>query len=199
MILEDNPYGELRFDGEDLPTLKSMDTEGIVLYCSSFSKILSAGIRLGYLCGPEPVVQKMVVAKQSEDVHTNIFFQMLTYRYMTERDLDAHIAGIRKLYREKCALMLDTLDRNMPKSVTYSRPQGGLFIWMTLPDSIDMMTYVRAALEQGVAVVPGNTFLCDTEGSINAVRLNYSTPSDEEIVRGCEILAKVARELLDKK
>ena len=199
MILEDNPYGELRFDGEDLPTLKSMDTEGIVLYCSSFSKILSAGIRLGYLCGPEPVVQKMVVAKQSEDVHTNIFFQMLTYRYMTERDLDAHIAGIRKLYREKCALMLDTLDRNMPKSVTYSRPQGGLFIWMTLPDSIDMMTYVRAALEQGVAVVPGNTFLCDTEGSINAVRLNYSTPSDEEIVRGCEILAKVARELLHKK
>lgn len=199
MILEDNPYGELRFAGEDLPTLKSMDTEGIVLYCSSFSKILSAGIRLGYLCGPEPVVQKMVVAKQSEDVHTNIFFQMLTYRYMTERDLDAHIAKIRKLYREKCALMLDTLDRHMPASVTYSRPEGGLFIWMTLPDSIDMLTYVRAALEQKVAVVPGNTFLCDPEGSINAVRLNYSTPSDAEIVQGCEILASVARQMLEGK
>lgn len=197
MILEDNPYGELRFSGTDLPTLKSMDTEGIVLYSSSFSKILSAGIRLGYLCGPEPVVQKMVVAKQSEDVHSNIFFQMLTCRYMTELDLDAHIAGIRTLYRDKCALMLNTLDAYMPKSVTYSRPEGGLFIWMTLPDSIDMMTYVRSALEQGVAVVPGNTFLCDTEGSINAVRLNYSTPSDEEIVRGCEILAKVAREMLE--
>lgn len=199
MILEDNPYGELRFAGEDLPTLKSMDTAGIVLYCSSFSKILSAGIRLGYLCGPEPVVQKMVVAKQSEDVHTNIFFQMLTYRYMTERDLDAHIAKIRKLYREKCALMLDTLDRHMPASVTYSRPEGGLFIWMTLPDSIDMLTYVRAALEQKVAVVPGNTFLCDPEGSINAVRLNYSTPSDAEIVQGCEILASVARQMLEGK
>ena len=196
MILEDNPYGELRFSGTDLPTLKSMDTEGIVLYSSSFSKILSAGIRLGYLCGPEPVVQKMVVAKQSEDVHSNIFFQMLTYRYMTEKNLDAHIAGIRTLYRDKCALMLNTLDAHMPKSVTYSRPEGGLFIWMTLPDSIDMMTYVRETLKQGVAVVPGNTFLCDTEGSINAVRLNYSTPSDEEIVRGCEILAKVAREML---
>ena len=144
-------------------------------------------------------MQKMVVAKQSEDVHSNIFFQMLTYRYMTERDLDAHISGIKKLYREKCALMLDTLDRNMPNSVTYSRPQGGLFIWMTLPDSIDMITYVRAALEQGVAVVPGNTFLCDTEGTINAVRLNYSTPSDEDIVRGCEILAKVARDMLETK
>ncbi len=199
MILEDNPYGELRFAGEDLPTLKSMDTAGIVLYCSSFSKILSAGIRLGYLCGPEPVVQKMVVAKQSEDVHTNIFFQMLTYRYMTERDLDAHIAKIRKLYREKCALMLDTLDQHMPASVTYSRPEGGLFIWMTLPDSIDMLTYVRAALEQKVAVVPGNTFLCDPEGSINAVRLNYSTPSDAEIVQGCEILASVARQMLEGK
>ena len=95
--------------------------------------------------------------------------------------------------------MLDTLDRHMPNSVTYSRPQGGLFIWMTLPDSIDMMTYVRAALDKGVAVVPGNTFLCDTESTINAVRLNYSTPSDEDIVRGCEILAKVARDMLETK
>ncbi len=118
---------------------------------------------------------------------------------MTEKNLDAHIAGINTLYRDKCALMLSTLDAHMPKSVTYSRPEGGLFIWMTLPDSIDMMTFVRKALEQGVAVVPGNTFLCDTEGSINAVRLNYSTPSDADIVRGCEILASVAAEMLEAK
>lgn len=196
MIIEDNPYGELRFAGEDIPTLKSMDTEGIVLYSSSFSKILSAGMRVGYMCGPEPVVQKMVVAKQSEDVHTNIFFQMLTYRFMTECDLDAHIAGIRKLYRDKCSLMLETLDRCMPECVKYTRPEGGLFLWLTLPEEINMPEFVKKALEYKVAVVPGNTFLCDTNATINAVRLNYSTPSDEDIVKGCTLLAKAVKEML---
>lgn len=196
MILEDNPYGELRFKGENIPTLKSMDTEGIVLYSSSFSKILSSGMRLGYMCGPEPVVQKMVVAKQAEDVHSNIYFQMLTYRYITEYDLDGHIAKINELYRKKCSLMLETLDENMPKEVKYTRPEGGLFIWVTLPEKIHMLTYVKRCLENKVAVVPGNTFLCDTEGSINAVRINYSTPSDEEIVTGCKVMARVAREML---
>ncbi len=196
IIIEDNPYGELRFAGEDIPTIKSMDTEGIVLYSSSFSKILSAGMRVGYMCGPEPIIQKMVVAKQSEDVHTNIFFQMLTHRFMTECDLDGHIQGIRKLYRDKCSLMLSTLDRVMPECVKYTRPQGGLFLWLTLPEEIKMIDFVQRALENKVAVVPGNTFLCDTAGAINAVRLNYSTPSDEDIVRGCEILGRVAREML---
>ena len=196
MIIEDNPYGELRFAGEEVPTLKSMDTEGIVLYSSSFSKILSAGMRVGYMCGPEPVIQKMVVAKQSEDVHTNLFFQMLTYRFMTECDLDSHIAGIRKLYRDKCNLMLETLDRVMPECVTYTRPEGGLFLWLTLPEKINMPDFVKKALEYKVAVVPGSTFLCDTNDTINAVRLNYSTPSDEAIVKGCELLGAVVKEML---
>ena len=113
MILEDNPYGELRFSGGDVPTIKSMDTEGLVIYTSSFSKILSAGMRVGFVIAPEAVASKMVVAKQSEDVHTNLFFQMLCYRYMTECDLDAHIASIRALYRHKCGLMLDALDAAM--------------------------------------------------------------------------------------
>ncbi|MBE6588204.1 MAG: PLP-dependent aminotransferase family protein [Ruminococcaceae bacterium] len=198
MIIEDNPYGELRFAGEEVPTLKSMDTEGIVLYSSSFSKILSAGMRVGYMCGPEPVIQKMVVAKQSEDVHTNIFFQMLTYRFMTECDLDAHIAGIRKLYRDKCNLMLETLDRVMPDCVKYTRPEGGLFLWLTLPEEINMPDFVKKALEYKVAVVPGSTFLCDTNDTINAVRLNYSTPSDEDIVKGCELLGAAVKEMLNK-
>lgn len=196
MILEDNPYGELRFNGEDIPTLKSMDTEGIVLYSSSFSKILSSGMRLGYLCGPEPVVQKMVVAKQAEDVHSNIYFQMLTYRFMTEYDLDGHIAKIRELYRSKCELMLKTLDEYMPEGIKYTRPDGGLFIWVTLPEKIEMSAYVQRCLEKKVAVVPGNTFLCNTEDRINSVRINYSTPSDEEIVAGCKAMAEAAAEML---
>ena len=198
MILEDNPYGELRFRGENVPTFKSFDTEGIVLYSSSFSKILSSGMRLGYLCGPEPVVQKMVVAKQAEDVHSNIYFQMLTYRYIKEYDLDGHIAEINDLYRRKCDLMLKTLDENMPREVTYTRPDGGLFIWVSLPGKIKMEDYVKRCLEEKVAVVPGTTFLCDPSAHINGVRLNYSTPSDEEIVRGCKILASVAKEMLSR-
>lgn len=195
MILEDNPYGELRFAGEDIPTYKSFDTDGIVMYCSSFSKILSAGMRIGYICGPAPVISKIVVAKQVNDVHTNIFFQMICHRYMTERDLDAHIASIRALYREKCGLMLSELDKHMPKCVKYTRPEGGLFIWCTLPNGTDSSEFIRKAVERKVAVVPGTAFNCDTEAPSDSFRLNYSMPSDEEIVRGIGILADLAREM----
>ena len=196
VILEDNPYGELRFAGTDVPTIKSMDEDGIVVYCSSFSKILSAGMRVGFVCAPDKLVQKMVVAKQCEDVHTNILFQMLCYRYMTEKDMDGHIAGIRALYRDKCNLMLDCLDAHMPKEIHYTRPEGGLFIWCTLPDSISMNDFVKRAIERKVAVVPGTAFNCDTEAPSPSFRLNYSTPSDEDIRRGIEILGNLAKEML---
>lgn len=195
IILEDNPYGELRFAGENVPTYKSFDTEGIVIYCSSFSKILSAGMRIGYVCGPKAIISKMVVAKQVEDVHTNLFFQMLCYRYMTERDLDAHIAGIRKLYGDKCRLMLSELDKNMPECIKYTRPEGGLFLWCTLPDGKDSAEFVKKALERKVAVVPGTAFNCDTEAPSDSFRLNYSMPSDEDIVKGIGILSDLAREM----
>ncbi len=199
MIFEDNPYGELRFAGEDVPTLKSMDTEGIVIYCSSFSKILSAGMRVGYVTAPEPVMQKMVVAKQVEDVHTNIFFQMLCYRYMSECDLDGHIDDIRAIYRHKCGLMLQCLERELPRSVEFTRPCGGLFVWCTLPENIpegvDMNGFVQKALEKKVAVVPGSAFLCDPDGSSRSFRLNYSTPSDDDIREGCIRLGAAAREM----
>ncbi|MBQ4353716.1 MAG: PLP-dependent aminotransferase family protein [Clostridia bacterium] len=195
VILEDNPYGELRFAGEDVPTYKSMDTDGLVVYCSSFSKILSAGMRIGYVCGPKTLIQKMVVAKQGEDVHTNQFFQMLCHRFMTERDLDAHIADINKLYGEKCGLMLSELDKHMPKCVKYTRPEGGLFIWCTLPNGTDCSEFIKKALERKVAVVPGTAFNCDTEAPSDSFRLNYSTPSDEDIVRGIGILSELAKEM----
>lgn len=195
LIFEDNPYGELRFAGEEVPTYKSFDEDGLVMYCSSFSKILSAGMRIGYACGPAPVIQKMVVAKQVEDVHTNIFFQMLCYRYMTERDLDGHIAEIRKIYATKAGLMLSELDAHMPKCVKYTRPEGGLFLWCTLPDGTSSAEFVKKALERKVAVVPGTAFNCDTEAPSDSFRLNYSTPSDEDIVKGIGILSDLAREM----
>ncbi len=194
-IFEDNPYGELRFSGEDTDTLKKLDGDrGGVIYCSTFSKILSAGMRVGYVTAPAPVISKMVIAKQVEDVHTNIFFQILTHRFIDEYDLDAHIAGIRALYRAKCGLMLDRLEKDLAPDVDFTRPDGGLFIWCTLPDRIDQEYFVKEALRRGVAVVPGGTFCCEVGAKSQSFRLNYSTPSDEDIVRGVGILGAITKE-----
>ena len=195
MILEDDPYGALRFAGEDIPTLKSMDTDGIVIYCSTFSKILSAGMRVGFVIAPEAVASKMVVSKQTSDVHTNLFFQMLCHRYMTECDLDAHVSDIQDIYRRKCSLMLDCLDREMPKAVKFTRPEGGLFVWCTLPEGADAGEFIRKAAERNVRVVPGSAFNCECDAPSRSFRLNYSTPSDEQIVNGVRVLGEVAKDM----
>lgn len=196
MILEDNPYGELRFKGTDVPTIKSMDTEGRVIYCSSFSKILSAGMRVGFVIANEKIVQKMSVAKQGEDVHTNIFFQMLCHRYMTEYDLDAHIRNINALYLRKCKLMLDCIDKYVPADkASFTRPEGGLFIWGTVHGCRDSAPVVQRLLQRKVAVVPGATFSCEADALSPCFRLNYSTPSDEQITEGIKRLGEVFKEL----
>ena len=196
VILEDNPYGELRFRGEDVPTLKSMDTEGRVIYCSSFSKILSAGMRVGFVIANEHIISKMAVGKQGEDVHTNIFFQMLCHRYMTEYDIDAHIEDIRSIYRHKCDLMLDCIERYVPRDiVTFTRPEGGLFIWGTVKDCDDVTPIVQRLIAKKVAVVPGSAFNCDTSKKSGSFRLNYSTPTDEQIIEGVKRLGSVFQEL----
>lgn len=196
VILEDNPYGELRFAGADVPTYKSFDTDGIVIYCSSFSKILSSGMRIGFVNAPAEIIAKMVVAKQVEDVHTNLFAQMLCHRYMAEYDMDAHVAMIRELYRNKANRMLTALDAEMPQSVAYTRPEGGLFLWCTLPDGRDAAPFVQKFLENKVAVVPGSAFMCVENAPSDSFRLNYSMPSDEDIDRGVAILGKVLRDTL---
>ena len=198
IILEDNPYGKLRFAGEDIPTIKSLDTDGIVVYCSTFSKILSAGMRVGYVCAPEDIVSKMVVAKQTSDVHTNLFFQILTYKYMTQCDLDAHIDSIRDIYRRKCSLMTGAIDEYFPEYIHRTSPCGGLFIWCTLPDFIDGAKFIRRASEKNVRVVPGATFNCNESAPSQSFRLNYSTPSDIQIEKGIKILGELAREMAER-
>lgn len=198
IILEDNPYGELRFDGQDIPTLKSMDTEGIVIYCGSMSKVMSAGIRVGFVLAPKEIAAKMTVGKQASDVHTNQFFQMLIADFMEHYDFDAHIAKIRAIYKHKSGLMLDAIREYFPKEVKYTTPQGGLFLWCTLPEGVDMLEFVQFAKTKGVAVVPGVAFNVEEGTPSRCFRLNYSTPSDEKVVEGTRILGLALQEFLKK-
>ena len=198
IILEDNPYGELRFDGEDIPTLKSMDTEGIVIYCGSMSKVMSAGIRVGFVLAPKAIAAKMTVGKQASDVHTNQFFQMLIADFMEHYDFDGHIEKIRALYKHKSGLMLDAIREYFPKEVKYTTPQGGLFLWCTLPEGADMLEFVQFAKTKGVAVVPGVAFNVEEGTPSRCFRLNYSTPSDEKVVEGTRILGLALQEFLAK-
>ena len=199
IILEDDPYGELRFAGKDIPTIKSMDTEGNVIYCSSFSKILSAGMRVGFVSAPAPLMTKMATGKQCEDVHSNLFFQMLCYRYMTECDLDGHIRDIQAIYRRKCALMSEEIARHFPAEIEVTHPEGGLFLYCTMPKGEDALDFAAAAMREKVAVVPGNTFSAWPEKPCCSFRLNYSTPTDDNIKEGVARLGKLLRARLARK
>jgi 2-aminoadipate transaminase len=197
IILEDNPYGELRFDGEDIPSIKSLDTDGRVIYVGSFSKILAPGIRVGFVSAPKDIIQKIVVCKQVSDVHTNILAQIICDRFMNDYDIDAHVKRLKGLYKRKCELMLACAARYFSESVTLTKPRGGFFIWASLPDGCDMSAFCKRAVEEyRVAVVPGDAFLIGKDEKTNSFRLNFSTPTDEQIMKGCEILGRLSMELL---
>ncbi|MCL1793179.1 MAG: PLP-dependent aminotransferase family protein [Oscillospiraceae bacterium] len=196
VILEDNPYGELRFGGEEVPTIKSMDTDGVVVYCSSFSKIIAPAIRVGYLIAPKEIAGKIVVAKQGSDVHTNMYFQILCDLFMEKFDIDAHIEKIRALYKEKCMLMLDEMHKKFDSlGIKYTSPEGGLFLWCSLPEGMDLAKFVQTSLEKKVAVVPGGAFLADPSEASRSFRVNFSYPSKEQIIAGIGILADVAHRM----
>ncbi|MBD5081357.1 MAG: PLP-dependent aminotransferase family protein [Ruminococcaceae bacterium] len=192
LVVEDNPYGDLRFAGVDVPSIKSLDTKGHVIYAGSFSKVLSPGLRVGYMIAEKPVISKATVALQTSTVHPNIWAQMVAYRFVTETNFEEHLESLRLIYKKKCDLMLNSLKFAMPMSINFTEPEGGLFLWGTLPCG-DMEAFVKAALAEKVAVVPGTAFLTDTREKTLGFRLNYSTPTDEQIEQGVEILAKVAK------
>lgn len=196
IVLEDNPYGTIRVAGDDVPAIKTLDTEGRVVYAGTFSKIISPGIRVGYAVGPKEILAKMTVGKQTEDVHTAMFNQMLVYRWLCEYNLEEHLSNNQAIYRKKLNLMCDCIDSELGDAVTYVRPEGGLFIWCRLDDRIDMLEFCKRAVEKKVAVVPGTAFLTDTAGTTPYVRVNFSTPTDEDIVEGVKRLGQVAKEML---
>lgn len=191
MILEDNPYGDLRVAGEDVPSIKSMDEDGIVIYAGSFSKILAPGIRIGYIVAPFAVIAKMTVGKQAADTHSTMFSQILVDEWMKTTDFEAHIEKIREIYRRKLNLMCGLIDEKLGDFVKYVRPEGGLFVWCELPESIDMLEFVKRCVDNKLAVVPGSAFTVEEGETTNCFRMNFSTPTDEKIIEGMNILEKV--------
>lgn len=193
IILEDDPYGNLRVAGEDVPAIKSFDTEGIVVYAGSFSKILAPGIRVAYAVVPKGIAPSFTIGKQVSDVHTGVLNQMIVDRWFKEYDVDKHIENIRHIYRRKLNLMCDLLAEKCPQ-IEFVRPQGGLFVWAKLPDNIDMIDYCNRLVKRKVAVVPGNAFIIDDTKKCQYIRLNFSTPSDEKIIKGIDIMAQTLGE-----
>ena len=196
LILEDNPYGDLRFEGEAIPSIKSLDEDGLVIYAASLSKIIAPGMRVACCIAPKAIIQKMTVAKQASDVHSNLWAQKVMARYLQNYDMDAHIERIRMIYKQKCHLMLDEMKKHFHPDVQYTIPTGGMFIWVTLPESVDMLTFVKKALKKNVAVVPGNAFLDDDTKECHSFRMNYSTPTNEKIKEGVKILGEITYEML---
>lgn len=194
LIIEDNPYGDLRYSGEAVPNIKSFDTEGIVIYAGSMSKVISPGIRVAYCICPKPIFQKLVVCKQGNDVHTNIWAQYVCDEFITKYDFNAHLAMLRSIYTKKAQFCMDLLDKYCAPAITYNKIDGGLFIWCDLDNRIDMPKFCKDAVLKKVCVVPGNTFLTDENEECHSFRINFSTPTDEQLEKGIKILGELANE-----
>jgi 2-aminoadipate transaminase len=186
-IVEDDPYGQLRYNGAHLPSLAQLDAEqdagGGVIYLGTLSKVLSPGLRLGFVVAPEPVIEKLVQFKQGADLQTASFNQMLAYEVARGGFLDGHVRRLRRAYGERRNAMLAALERHFPKAVRWTRPDGGLFLWVTLPESLDAALLLEEALREKVAFIPGAPFHADGRGS-NTLRLNFSYCAPDRIEEG---------------
>lgn len=189
LVVEDNPYGLLRFEGDPLPSLRSMAPDRVV-YLGTLSKIFSAGMRIGWVAAPRPILEKLLLAKQSADLCTSSFTQRLAHLYFTRYQWRSKVKELALLYRRKRDVLLEALQEHLGDIARWTRPQGGLFVWLTLPGYIDTTEMLASALERKVAYVPGTGFYPGREGA-NSMRLNYSFPEDEDLREGISRLAKV--------
>jgi len=194
LILEDNPYGDLRFRNEAVPSIKSLDDEGLVVYAASFSKIIAPGMRVAIMIGHQELLAKCTIAKQTNDVHTNAWAQKVMARFLDETDMDQHLTKLQAVYEKKCNLMLNEMEKHFSKDCKWTLPDGGMFIWVTLPERIDMPTFVQQALAHKVAVVPGNAFYDDDSKYCQSFRMNFSMPTDEQIIKGVAILGALTND-----
>ena len=193
-VLEDNPYGELRFEGELLPSIKSMDREGLVIGTGTFSKTFCPGMRIGWLVAAPPVIEKYVLIKQGADLCTSLRNQMEIDLFMERFDFEGNLVRLTELYRQRRNSMVAALEAMMPEGVSFTRPQGGLFLWVTLPERIKAIELLKRCLEQNVAFVPGDSFF-PNGGVENTLRLNYSNMPEDRIREGVARLAAAIRSM----
>jgi 2-aminoadipate transaminase len=193
LVLEDNPYGLLRYEGDAPPPLYSLDGGVFVMYLGTFSKILSPGIRLGWVCAPPPVLEKINLGKQEADLCTSTLSQLMVQAYFEHGDWRDYVDSLTEIYRARRDTMLDALAENFPSQAEWTRPGGGLFIWATLPDFIDTTDLLARALRENVAFVPGAGAFLDGRGH-NAMRLNFSASGEDEIREGIRRIGEVVTE-----
>ena len=201
-IVEDDPYGELRFEGEHLPSLLTLEGEqqegiyqGNAIYLGTFSKIMAPGMRLGWVIAPSQVINKLVQAKQGVDLHTASFTQMIAYELLKDGFLDEHVHLIRRVYQERRDAMLAAMEEYFPEEVKWTHPEGGMFLWVTLPEGSDATVLLKQAVERNVVFVPGASFYPNGGGQ-NTMRLNYSHDEPERIREGIGRLARVLHKSL---
>jgi 2-aminoadipate transaminase len=192
-VIEDNPYGELRYEGGEIPAIKSLADSPWLMYAGTASKIIAPGLRLGWLVAHPEFVERVATAKQASDVLSNSLTQRAVHRYVTDNDLDAHIETIINQYRLQRDVMLAAMEQHFPAGVKWQAPHGGMFLWVTLPDGMDASALLPLAVEQAkVSYVPGPPFYADNSGA-NTLRLNFSSPTPEFITEGIERLGKLLK------
>jgi 2-aminoadipate transaminase len=193
LFIEDDAYGELSFDGSSRPSIREFLPEQTII-TGSFSKILAPGMRLGWVVAPQQIMDQLIVAKQASDLHSNYLSQRIAYEYLLHEDIDERITVIRETYKKHSELMVSLLQEMMPESVTFTRPQGGMFVWVTLPDTISSMEVFDSAIRDHVAVLPGTPFYVDGGGN-NTLRINFSNATPDKIRTGIERLSRVIRDM----
>lgn len=194
-IVEDNPYGELRFEGEMLPSIKHYDTEGKVIFLGTFSKIFTPGLRLGWVAADKEVLEKFIMIKQGADLQSSTISQMELAKFLEVYDIDEHIEKLKNVYRKRRDLMMKTMKEEFPDEVKFTYPEGGLFTWVVLPDHMNARDLAEKALEKNVAFVPGGSFF-PNGGNENTLRMNYSNMDEERIVEGVKRLGEVIKEMI---
>lgn len=194
-VLEDNPYGELRYEGEILPSLKSLDTKGLVMFLGTFSKIFCPGLRLGWVAAEHELLTQFVKIKQSADLHTSNFDQGVADAYMESCDLDAHVKEIVALYKHRRDLILESMAKYFPAGTEWTHPEGGLFLWLTFPEGVSARKVFTKCIEMKVAGVIGDAFY-PNQKTDRSMRINFSNMPDERIVEGIQRMAKAIKECM---
>jgi 2-aminoadipate transaminase len=196
LFLEDDPYYEWRYTGEHLPSVKAHLSNNVIMI-GSFSKIVSPGFRIGWICAQTDLMDKINISKQAADLHSSTFAQYILHQYLTDYDVEVHLTKLRKVYNSQKNKMIESIEKFFPEEVKFTRPEGGMFLWVTMPDHISSRDLIDQVLPQKVAFVPGDTFFVDGTG-INTMRLNYTNSPEDKIEKGIKIMGDSMKKLMSE-